>query len=58
MFSEVRKGQEAAAGNTATVTVLLEACADKSALTEQGLTPLQLARSPGWDEVVALLTRE
>jgi uncharacterized protein YegJ (DUF2314 family) len=47
--------EEALAGNVATVKVLLEAGADRSALTGHGMTPVQLARSLGWDRVVALL---
>jgi ankyrin repeat protein len=47
--------QEALAGNTATVKVLLEAGADPSAVTDDGMTPLQLAHSLGWEKVVALL---
>jgi uncharacterized protein len=47
--------QEALAGSTATVKVLLEAGADPNAVTNDGRTPLQLARSLGWDKVVALL---
>jgi ankyrin repeat protein len=37
------------------VKVLLEAGADPAALTRHGMTPLQLARSLGWDSVAALL---
>jgi uncharacterized protein YegJ (DUF2314 family) len=47
--------QEALAGNTATVQVLLEAGADPNAVTNHGMTPLQLAQSLGWDKVAALL---
>jgi uncharacterized protein YegJ (DUF2314 family) len=46
--------QEAMAGNTATVKVLLEAGADPHAVTHHGMTPLQLAKVLGWDKVVAL----
>lgn len=46
---------EALAGNLATVKVLLEAGADPKSATNHGMTPLQLARSLGWDKVVALL---
>jgi uncharacterized protein YegJ (DUF2314 family) len=46
--------QEALAGNTATVKVLLDAGADPNAVTRHGMTPLQLARSLGWDKVAAL----
>jgi uncharacterized protein YegJ (DUF2314 family) len=49
--------QEALAGSAATVKVLLEAGADPSAVTDHGMTALQLARSLGWEKVVALLTR-
>jgi uncharacterized protein YegJ (DUF2314 family) len=47
--------QEALAGSTATVKVLLEAGANPNALTNDGTTPLQLARALDWDQVVALL---
>jgi uncharacterized protein YegJ (DUF2314 family) len=47
--------QEALAGNLATVQVMLDAGADVNAKTDGGATPLQLARSLGWDRVVALL---
>jgi ankyrin repeat protein len=47
--------QEALAGSTATVKVLLEAGANPNALTNDGKTPLQLARALAWDQVVALL---
>src|SRR5262249_4496653 len=47
--------EEALAGSVATVKVLLEAGADRTAVTEHGMTPVQLARSLGWDRVVALL---
>ena len=49
---------EALAGNLATAKVLLEAGADPAAVTDRGMTPLQLARSLGWKKVVALLTGE
>jgi uncharacterized protein YegJ (DUF2314 family) len=49
--------QEALAGSVPTVKVLLEAGADRNALTDHGMTALQLARSLGWDKVVALLER-
>jgi uncharacterized protein YegJ (DUF2314 family) len=47
--------QHASAGSTAVVEALLEHGADVNAMTDQGLTPLQLARSLGWEKVVALL---
>jgi uncharacterized protein YegJ (DUF2314 family) len=47
--------QQALAGSAATVKVLLECGADINAVTDHGMTPLQLARSLGWDKVVALL---
>jgi uncharacterized protein YegJ (DUF2314 family) len=49
--------QQALAGSTATVKVLLESGADANAVTNDGMTPLQLAKSLGWDKVVALLSR-
>ena len=48
--------QEALAGSVPTVKVLLEAGADRNAMTHDGMTPLQLAKCLGWDKVVALLT--
>jgi uncharacterized protein YegJ (DUF2314 family) len=47
--------QESLAGNTAAVRVLLDAGADPNAATDHGMTPVQLARSLGWDRVAALL---
>ena len=47
---------EALAGSAPTVKVLLEAGADPTRQTNDGKTPLQLAQSLGWDNVVALLT--
>jgi uncharacterized protein YegJ (DUF2314 family) len=47
--------QQALAGSTATVKILLEAGADPNARTNRGMTPLQLAQSLGWEKVVALL---
>ena len=49
--------QDASAGSTATVKILLEAGADPNASADNGMTPLQLAKVLGWDGVVALLTR-
>lgn len=49
--------QDASAGSAATVKVLLEAGASPIAVTEQGLTPLQLANELGWDAVTELLAR-
>jgi uncharacterized protein len=46
---------QALAGSTATVKVLLECGADPNAVTNDGMTPMQLARSLGWEKVVALL---
>lgn len=46
---------QALAGSAATVKVLLEAGADPNAVTNHGMTPLQLAKSLGWDKVAALL---
>jgi len=50
--------QDALAGSAPTVKILLEAGADPTAQTNDGKTPLQLAQSLGWDNVVALLTRK
>ena len=50
--------QEALAGSAPTVKVLLDAGADPNAVTNHGMTPLQLARSLGWDKVVALLANK
>lgn len=47
--------QQALAGSLATVQVLLDAGADVNALTEHGMTPLQLAKSLGWDKVAKLI---
>jgi uncharacterized protein YegJ (DUF2314 family) len=49
--------QQALAGSAATVKVLLEAGADPNAVTNHGMTPLQLAKSLGWAKVVALLAQ-
>lgn len=46
---------EALAGNVDTVKVLLEAGADRTAVTENGMTPAQLAASLEWTKVMALL---
>lgn len=48
---------EALAGSLPTVQVLLDAGSDPNAKTNHGMTPVQLARSLGWEDVVALLTR-
>src|SRR5262249_1108616 len=48
--------QEALAGSGPTLKILLAAGADPKAVTDHGMTPLQLAQSLGWDKVVALLT--
>ena len=47
--------QVALGGSESNVKVLLEAGADRNALTNDGRTALQLAQSLGWDRVVALL---
>lgn len=47
--------QQALAGNKAIVEVLLDLGADPEAVTDQGMTPLQLARRLGWKEVVRVL---
>lgn len=49
--------QEASAGSAPTVSILLEAGADPNALTNSGMTPLDLVRTLGWDAVVELLER-
>ncbi|WP_439628078.1 DUF2314 domain-containing protein [Gemmata sp.] len=46
---------EASAGSVATVRVLIEAGADQRAVTNNGLTPRQLAQNLGWGSVVELL---
>jgi len=48
---------EALAGNYSTVKVLLEFEADPNAKTRDGKTPLQLARSLGWERVAEILVR-
>lgn len=48
---------EALAGNYSTVKILLEFEADPNARTAEGRTPLQLARSLGWEKVAAILIR-
>jgi uncharacterized protein YegJ (DUF2314 family) len=47
--------QQALAGSTASVEILLEAGADPHAKTNDGMTPLELAQSLRWDRIVALL---
>jgi uncharacterized protein len=46
---------QALAGSTATVKVLLEAGADPRAVTDHGMTPMDLANALDWQSVVALL---
>jgi uncharacterized protein len=46
---------QALAGSLATVKILLEFDADVNAVTDHGMTALQLAKSLGWEKVVALL---
>jgi uncharacterized protein len=48
--------EQALAGSAATVKVLLDAGADVNAITENGVTALQLACSLGWVNVASLLT--
>lgn len=48
--------QQALAGSAATVKILLDAGADANAITENGMTALQLACSLGWVNVASLLT--
>jgi uncharacterized protein YegJ (DUF2314 family) len=47
--------QEALVGSAPTVKILLAAGADRNVKTRQGHTPLQLAQSLGWENVVVLL---
>jgi uncharacterized protein YegJ (DUF2314 family) len=47
--------QESLAGNATIVELLLAAGANPRAVTENGMTPLELAQSLGWERVVALL---
>jgi ankyrin repeat protein len=46
---------QALAGSLATVNVLLECGADVTAKTNHGMSAIQLAKSLGWDKVIALL---
>ena len=46
---------ESLAGSAPTVEVLLKCGADPNAMTNQGATPMKLAKVFGWDKVVALL---
>ena len=46
---------ESLAGSAPTVEVLLKCGADPNAITNQGATPMKLAKVFGWDKVVALL---
>ncbi|HEX5443318.1 MAG TPA: DUF2314 domain-containing protein [Pirellulales bacterium] len=50
--------KDALAGNASIVKILLEAGADRHAVTPQGMTPLELAECLGWEKVVALLRHE
>lgn len=47
---------QALAGSAPGVEVLLELGADKNAVTNHGMTPLQLAESLGWKRVIELLS--
>ena len=49
------KSQLALAGSTACVKILLDAGADRNALTDNGMTALQLAKTLNWEKVVTLL---
>ncbi len=49
---------QALAGSAATVKVLLEKGANPNAVTSHGMTPLALAKSLGWEKVVALLVEK
>jgi uncharacterized protein YegJ (DUF2314 family) len=46
---------DALAGSFPSVTVLLDCGADPNAQTDDGLTPIELAQSLGWDKVVGVL---
>ena len=48
--------QQALAGTTAGVSILLERGADPNAVTDHGMTPLQLAKSLGWNRVADVVT--
>jgi uncharacterized protein YegJ (DUF2314 family) len=48
--------QQALAGSAMSVQVLLDAGADVNAVTSNGMTPLMLAKSLGWEKVIVLLT--
>jgi uncharacterized protein YegJ (DUF2314 family) len=47
--------QLALAGSAAGVKIMLDAGADPNTLTNDGMTPLELAKSLHWDKVIALL---
>jgi uncharacterized protein YegJ (DUF2314 family) len=49
--------RESLAGNAPVVEILLKAGADPNARTKAGATPMSLARSLGWDKVVALMAK-
>ena len=47
--------KEASGGNVAVVRFLIEAGADRNAITNNGLTPFDIAQTLGWTEIAKLL---